>query len=100
MSLFREPQQHLTADPTDAAARATHPGMAHFAGTGPADTECRGCAYWCPDHTKGFKPVTKVKSARCRKYARLTQTDTGPLVPGCAASCRHFEPRNHFEDWV
>jgi hypothetical protein len=95
VSIFREPQ-HLTADPTDAAARATHPGMAHFAGTGPADTACRDCAFWSPDHTKGSRPIETVTKARCRRYARLMQTETGPMVPGKAASCRHFEARNHF----
>jgi hypothetical protein len=84
MSIFREYQEHLTTDPTDAVSHRSYPGMAHFAGTGPANTECRGCAYWCPDHTKGSKPVGTVKGARCRKYARLMQTETGPMVPGCA----------------
>jgi hypothetical protein len=97
MSIIRGLQEHLTADPTDAAAHRSHPGMAHWAGTGPTNTACRGCAYWFPDHTKGSKPLAQVKRARCRKYARLMQTETGPMVPGCAMSCRHFKARNCFE---
>lgn len=47
MSLFKESlQDHLTASPVDAFARASYPGMAHFAGTGPRGKTCRECLFF------------------------------------------------------
>jgi hypothetical protein len=95
MTLFKESlSDHLTAGPHDRIARDTCPGQAHFAGTGPQFKTCRECAHW--DHggphdyySRRAKFGGLIKSARCRKYRALTNTD-GDKVPDDARACKHF----------
>lgn len=95
MSLFKESiQDHLTTSPVDALARASHPGMAHFARTGPVNTTCRECIFW--DHgphdyrAKGGKYRGLIEPARCKKYQQITARP-GDKVPDDAPACRYFE---------
>lgn len=95
MSLFtKDIQEHLAPAPFDRAARITHPGMAHFAGSGPALKTCRECEFWGgpqPDYrSKNGKWRGLIKPARCRKYRALTGA-IGDEIPDDAAACRHFE---------
>jgi hypothetical protein len=97
MTLFKQDiQEHLTAPNPEQTrqARASHPGMAHFAGTGPRGMTCRQCAHW--EHYKGDyhsvngKHHGLIKPARCRKYRAITN-QRGAMVPDDAEACRHFE---------
>lgn len=95
MSLFKESiQDHLTASPADPMARASFPGMAHFAGTGPAGKTCRECIFWkhAPHdyRSKNGGYGGKIKPAECAKYRQLSG-DKGRAVPDNARSCRHYE---------
>jgi hypothetical protein len=84
----------LTSVPCDHMARATHAGMAHFAGSGPKFKTCRECRFWAHDqhdyYAKQGKHHGLIRPARCRKYRALTNAD-GARVPDDAAACRHFE---------
>jgi hypothetical protein len=96
MTLFRDAiSGHLTSGPCDRMARATHPGMAHFAGTGPQFKTCRDCAHWDHGpqdyHPKRGKFGGLIKPAPCRKY-RAVANINGDKVPDDAAACKHFSP--------
>jgi hypothetical protein len=71
--------------------RATHKGMAHFAGTGPRGLTCRECIFW--DHWKGDyrKKDGLIKPAPCKKYQQLRSGERGNDVPDDAAACKYFE---------
>ena len=95
MTLFTQSiQDHLTAGPVDTLARATHPGMAHFAGTGPALKTCRECLFW--NHklydyrAKGGKHRGLILPADCKKYRQMTQ-QVGAKIPDDAAACKYFD---------
>ncbi len=77
---------YLTVD-EKAKARDTYPGMAHFAGTGPAGKRCEDCRYLT--HLNG----TNRNSFCCDEYHRLTGKD-GPKIPKAALSCKYFEDKN------
>jgi hypothetical protein len=59
------------------------PGMAHFAGTGPADSYCATCIYW---QVQG-----KRTSPSCEKFRSLTNGKNTPLIPAGTPACRHYE---------
>ncbi|WP_315749581.1 MULTISPECIES: hypothetical protein [unclassified Bradyrhizobium] len=94
MTLFKQSiSDYLTAAPPDQIARATHPGMAHFAGSGPALKTCRDCRFWEHDHdyySRRSKHHGRIRPARCRKFRQLTN-EVGAPIPDDAAACRHFE---------
>ena len=64
----------------------TYEGQAHFAGTGPAGAQCKGCFYWGDD-------MSRALSRPCIKFCRLTGVIT-KVVPGTALACRHFKQRD------
>jgi hypothetical protein len=75
--------------------RATRPGMAHFANTGPFGTVCGECAYWGYFKTRRTTAGDAVKTkhvSACAKYRELTNKH-GPVVPANTPSCRHFVRR-------
>jgi hypothetical protein len=89
------PDDRLTAAPFDRAARATHAGMAHFAGSGPLNVTCRECLFWAHDPRGGYSAKRGmfgglIKPAPCRKYRELTGRNGAP-VPDDAPACRHFQ---------
>lgn len=95
MSLFKESiQDHLTAAPIDVLARASYPGMAHFAGTGPRGSTCRECIFF--DHgphdyrSKNGKHRGLIEPAKCKKYQQITM-QAGAKIPDDAAACKYFD---------
>lgn len=96
MTLVAE-EKHLTvANPNlHRQIAATHPGMAHFAGTGPDGATCRECSLWRHTkfdyHAKGGKYRGMIKPVPCNKYRQLMQGNDGAKVPHDAGACRHFE---------
>lgn len=75
----------------------TYAGMAHFAGTGPRNASCRGCAHWIYSEAERLvfrrDPDTKVlKLRRCHKFQRMTQCENARAVPHFALACRHYDP--------
>jgi hypothetical protein len=75
--------RHLTStNPAlEAAYRATPPGMAHWAGSGPVGRTCGQCLYLVGH---------KRKHHRCYKYFQLMGRWSGEIAR-VTASCRHFE---------
>ena len=78
-------------DAEAACHEATVPGMAHFAGTGPAGTTCSACAHW--NHGN---PLTirrrldgQLRAHPCGMFKALTDAD-GADIPPATPSCRHF----------
>src|SRR5262245_38293745 len=75
--------------------RASEPGMAHWAGSGPAGKTCGECQHWnfwrqirnasgaviCTEQHKG-----------CQKYQQLTNKK-GPEISRQLPACRHFQER-------
>lgn len=95
MTLFNQSiQDHLTAGPIDTLARASHPGMAHFAGTGPHGKTCRECKLWhhvlYDYRAKNGKHRGLILPAWCEKYKQITQ-NIGDKIPDDAAACKYFE---------
>ncbi len=100
MSLFTsEIQKHHTEPNPDLAqlARLSHPGQAHFAGTGPQGKTCRECVHWNAPrsyfdyYSKGSKHGQVLKPQKCAKYFRLMNGSFGDNVPHEAPSCKYFE---------
>ena len=90
--------QYLTAGyPPELAAmmRATKPGQAHWAGSGPAGKTCGDCAHLGYQRQRRNASGDLVKSERtggCQQFFRLAGNH-GPVVPATASACRYFEPR-------
>lgn len=66
----------------------TVPGMAHWAGSGPAGKFCGGCAH--------FMSVSRGlgSSTRCGKYSQMMDGRTGSKkLPPETASCKYFEQK-------
>lgn len=90
---------HLTqVDPTfERKRRSTYPGMAHFAGSGPDQATCRGCAFWtgcgAEDgyYAKTGKHGGTIKPRSCSKYRDMMRGDVGPGIPHDAAACKYFQ---------
>jgi hypothetical protein len=92
-------QDHLTNPfpELEAQRRRTVPGMAYWAGSGPAGTTCRECVFWtgCGQEkgyyaSKGMKRGT-LKPRKCERYRQMMRGETGPAVPYLTAACKHFE---------
>jgi hypothetical protein len=76
-----EPNPELAA-----LVKATPPGMAHWAGTGPTEKVCRDCAAW----------VLVGRVRLCEKYKRMMGKDeweTKKVIPSDTAACKYFEPK-------
>jgi len=91
-------EEHFTViDRVTESRRAhTHPGMAHFAGTGPARKTCRECEHWTGCgfgdgyYSGNGKHGGVIKPRSCAKYRSLMHGEVGPAVPFDALPCRHF----------
>jgi len=73
---------------------ASHPGMAHWAPSGPLGETCKQCAFY-GYHRKyrdkfGDTIRSKFRRNACRKFFELTNKH-GPDVPENAEACRYFE---------
>lgn len=93
---------HLTkpqGEELAAMQAATVPGMAFWAGSGPAGRTCRECVHWSASgryirHRKGNKakrPEGSLKDQRCDKYARLSYGREGDKLGYHTPACRYFE---------
>lgn len=94
--------QHFTASniTLEAQRRRTFPGMAHFAGTGPAGETCRGCEFWKHDRQYYSKIGHKgglIRPAPCTKYREM-MGDWGNSIPDDAPSCKYFAPAHVVPD--
>lgn len=94
MSLFKESiSEHLTSSPIDRFARMSVPGMAHFAGTGPAGATCRECIFW--NHgphdyrAKNGKHRGLIEPATCKKFRQLTHHE-GAKIRDDLSACKYF----------
>jgi hypothetical protein len=75
--------------------RQTYEGQAHFAGSGPFGATCGECAhlgYYRQVRNGRGETVATPFTGGCSKFYQLTGKH-GPVVPGHAESCRHFERR-------
>jgi hypothetical protein len=74
----------------------THPGMAHFAASGPAGKSCRECEHWTGcglekgHYAKNGKHGGVLKPRACAKYRELMGGEIGPAIPYTAMSCKYF----------
>jgi hypothetical protein len=78
-----------------AQMRATRPGQAHWAETGPIGKTCGDCAHLGYQRQHRNASGDLVKSERtggCQRYFQLTGKH-GPVVPATAGACRHFESK-------
>lgn len=95
MTLFKDSlSDHLTASPVDTLARISHPGMAHFAGTGPHGKTCRECLFWKHGphdyRAKNGKYRGLIEPATCGKYRAITLNE-GAKIPDDATACKYFD---------
>lgn len=103
MTLTRSMLPLTRPDPALAhAADITHPGMAHFAGSGMVGMTCRMCGFWghgavggVAYFAAGGQHYGQIKPARCLKFTQLMNGTIGAKVPDDAAACRHFEPHRN-----
>ena len=92
--------QHLTvghAPELAAMMRATKPGQAHWAGTGPAGETCGRCGhfgYWEQVHNSaGDNVCGRHRAGCCSKFFQLTGKH-GAVISRGTGACRHFQSRN------
>lgn len=79
----------LTAT-TDREKR-TFPGMANWAGEGPAGAQCGGCKFRC--YVRETKDRTNAYYySGCRKFLILTGRH-GPIIGAWYLACRYFEAK-------
>lgn len=91
---------HLTRLPGIPDSAEIKPGMAHFAGSGPAGKTCGQCVhrgYWKKGKDKIDKAThlikeTQVKTTACKEFLRLSLKH-GPAVNVGWAACKFFKER-------
>ncbi len=91
-------RDHLTEPNPELAQRVaqTPPGMAHWSGTGPEATACRGCQFFMGKVRRTGIGVGEMQPGRCRKFVALMKgalcRRSAPvhLIPPDTASCSHF----------
>ena len=79
-----------------AMMRATKPGQAHWAGTGPAGKTCGDCVHlgYLRQHRNASGDLVKSeRTGGCQRYFQLTGKH-GAVIPPSACACRHFQPQN------
>jgi hypothetical protein len=78
-----------------AQMRATYPGQAHWAGSGPNGKTCGECCYlgyFKQRRNASGDTIRSEHTGGCRRYFELTG-EHGPVVPTTAGACRHFETK-------
>jgi sarcosine oxidase delta subunit len=83
-----------------AQMRATRPGQAHWAGSGPSGKNCGSCSflgYFKQHRNASGDTVRSEHTGGCRRYFELTGHH-GPVVPANAGACRHFESKQTTEN--
>lgn len=69
--------------------RKTPPGMAFWAGTGPAGKTCRECKFW--ENQGWLTSCGLLKDAHCEKYTRMMNGNVGGRIPHFTVACKYFE---------
>jgi hypothetical protein len=80
-----------------AQMRATRPGMAHLAGTGPDGATCGKCqhlGYWRKIQNATGDNIDTRHYGGCAKYFQLAGGKHGAVVPADTPACRHFQRRD------
>lgn len=82
---------HLTEPNIDLASKRkrTPPGMAFWAGTGPAGATCRGCEKW--DSLGYYADCGLLKDSPCAKYRSMMNGTQGDKLPHFTPACKYFE---------
>jgi hypothetical protein len=81
------------SDPLEHQIRTTHPGMAHFANTGPFGRTCGECVflgYYRKYRNSSGDLIKTAHRQGCAKFLQLTRIH-GARVPASAAACKYFE---------
>jgi hypothetical protein len=94
---MNESGDYYTQLPGVPARASAVPGMAHFAGSGPAGKHCGDCEflrYWRQrpgqwDHTLSEVSQRTYKASGCAKFKELTGKH-GPTVSGTNKACKYF----------
>jgi hypothetical protein len=90
---------HLTQLPGVPSADDARPGMAFYAGTGPAGKTCGDCTWRGYERLSEKKKVNRrtgreeqraFRSGGCEQYRRLSGGQHGPAVRLYWAACRYF----------
>jgi hypothetical protein len=93
---------NLTDSPTSLQATLTAPGMAYFAGSGPAGKTCGDCKYWTYYRQKkkgrfstrtGQEEYPTYRWAGCAKFRDLTG-QVGPQIDDRLHACKYFEQKH------
>ena len=80
---------------TEDTQRRTAPGMAFWAGSGPAGRTCGDCihlGYWASRLNKCGTPIGTRRSKGCAKFHALTGTH-GPAINQYLWACKYFTPK-------
>ncbi len=86
---------HVLPPEIEAQHRASVPGMAHFALTGPAGRTCRECVNWGRGKKKFARDCGDLKPCRCAKFRSLMHGVEGDGVPHDTPSCKFFAARDN-----
>ena len=78
---------HLTTIEGVRSSSEVLPGMAFYAGTGPAGKTCGECAF-------AFQPGKGGKAWRCAKYIKLAMRE-GKAIKLTYAACKYFEEKKN-----
>jgi hypothetical protein len=86
---------HLTVlDPElERLRRQTHPGQAHWAGSGPNSVTCRQCIHWTDGSGYYAGIFGTLKPRRCAKYEEMMRA-RGGKIPHDAQACKYFDENN------
>lgn len=94
--IVEQPNLTVINPALESARRSTYPGMAHFAGSGPAGVTCRQCRDWtgCGQESGYYAKKGKhggvLKPRPCGTYRALMGGEIGPAVPHDARACKYF----------
>ena len=86
----------LTILPGQELQAQTESGMAHLAGTGPANTTCRTCKFWTHSDKSLWRPCFKrdleggLRPRQCNKFTKLVGRH-GDAVSHDTVSCKYYE---------
>lgn len=77
------------------AKRVTVPGMASWAGEGPAGTTCRECQEWKPPERNAYFAASHdrgptLKPTRCDKACRMMNHSMLPKIEHDQPTCKYF----------
>lgn len=82
MLIIAKTDAHTKAYSNKTNMRSSHVGMAHFAGTGPADKTCKDCAH---------RTAASGRMHFCEKTRQMTGKTVA--IPAKPAACKYFQPK-------